>query len=233
MCVVRFLTTLAIAGFALVVVTGATARGFSGDNARAELGRAVERTLAAAQIQSERTTEPDLGAGIMVEDYIAPHRLRTLLPPNPLIEGVPNPPTELIGIGRRVYIQDRLAKPPANELFVTCLQEKPVIPEFFGYLAMVADAEDIRREPGSDDRYRFHLDVEGKVLKKALDGLAGEAVVDGGRVTSFRFKAKDADGADLVWRLSFDAVIPITPPGSDEIVRQKCNFTSGVPVGSS
>jgi hypothetical protein len=231
MCVVRFLSPLVIAVLALVVVTGATARGSSGDNAGAELGRAIERTLEASQIRSERSTDPDLGAGIMVEDFIAPHRVRTLLPPSPL-EGFPDTPSELIGIGRRVYLQDTLAEPPANELFVTCLQKKPVIPEFFGYLAMVADADNIQRAPGSDDRYRFRLDVDGKVLKKALDGNAGEAVVDGGRVTSFRFERKEPDGADLVWTLSFDDVAPISAPREDELVRQKCKFTSGVPVGS-
>jgi hypothetical protein len=210
---------IAVAGLALAVggVHGAATKA---ESAQAELDRAVASTLKQSMLHSERRAEPDHGHGILVEEFIAPHRVRSTLPP-PQLEGFPDTSTIVIGIGRHVYYQDALAKPPKNQLFVTCVQKLPVAPEVFGMLTLVGDADDVTRVAGSTGHFEFRLNVKTRVLKKALDGRKGEAVVTGRRVVEFRFKATNSKGSDLVWTLRFNGVPPIKAPPADQIGERK------------
>ena len=224
----------AAASLALVLVLPSTGidvcRGtLSSESAHEDLSIAVRRTLKEPTIRSERRAVPDLGAGTMVEEFIAPHRVRASLPPSTL-EGFPGVPSTQIGIGRRVYFQDTLAPPPKSELFVTCLQKRPIVPEMFGVLELVADAKDVRTVSGSEDRFRFRLDVDTKPLKKIFDGVRGEATISTGRITGFELKDTDVDGSNIVWSLSFGPISPIDAPLPDQIARRDCTFTQGTPT---
>jgi hypothetical protein len=210
---------IAVVGLALAI---GGVHGAATENERAEvaLDRAVALTLKQSVLRSERRAQPDRGHGTLVEEFIAPHRVRSLLPPSQL-EGFPDETTLVIGIGRRVYYQDVLAKPPKDQLFVTCVQKLLVAPEVFSELSLIADADDVTRVVGSEGHFAFRLNVKTKVLKEALDGAKGEAVVTGGRVVEFRVNARNAKGSDLIWTLRFNGVPPIKAPPADQIDQRK------------
>jgi len=206
---------------ALASVIAISCHGNGSGGSRDELRRAANRSLDEPMLRSERRIS---GQGVLVEEFIAPDRVRSVLPP-PDLAGFPDVSTLLIVVGDTIYTQDSYAQPPNNELFVACQPDQPGGAEVRGTLALVREAQDVRQV--ADDRYRFRLpdDLEIGDLTEAR----GQATVSRGRISELRMKLGD-DEFEAVWSLTFDEVAPITAPADDQIVRRDCQTT---PVGGT
>ena len=173
-----------------------------------------------ADLTTTRTQVKPSKPDTLVEEFIAPDRLRATLPPTHL-GSTEFPSQKVIAIGRSSWYQDTLAASPMDQLFVPCPTKRPQTPE--GYIVMLyaERAKDIRRvEPRV---FRFRLD-DDTAQGLGIKGGTGEArVSDRDLVERVTLRT---DAKEFEWRMTYGDIQPIEPP-RPELIRAgtDCKFT--------
>jgi hypothetical protein len=217
---IKFARTVALAVVALSMGVAAATAGAESDN-RVDVSRAIRRSMAQPALRTARTQVTPPKSEPLVEEFIAPDRLRVSLPPTNLGATV-FPSQKGIVVGRSSWFLDTLAPPPTDHLFVPCPREHAPIPEVFGVMGLIKNSKQVREVKLGVVRYRVSKTSAKQLGLPAFHGdvrLSQDGLVEQLRVT--------AGPKVFRWDMSYGGVPPIEPPPPEQIRAGKdCEFTS-------